>query len=203
MDLTGLQATECLSQQKTPQWPLSKLCTPAFTNACLLAYHLAGPRRETLITDNASSISAISLCSSKAGRCCIMSCCTTRWAPALHVGNVFTQITQQTGTTGSVLQPAACQGDDVWQGHSQCLWHISSSGRGASSREQEDGAGLAEPLGWAGGADCRSCGHGRPRCFAPVALRANLPQRNAHLLPPNPSALTVKQAFLQYVSQFF
>lgn len=35
--------------------------------------------------------------------------------------HLFTQITQQTGTTGFVLQPAACQGDDVWQGHSQCL----------------------------------------------------------------------------------
>lgn len=87
--------------------------------------------------------------------------------------------------------------------------HIPSSGRGkgrgASSRELEaDGAGLAEHLGWAGGADCRSCGHGRPRCFTPVLLRANVPQRNARLLPPNPSALTVKQVLLQYFfSHFF
>lgn len=51
-----------------------------------------------------------------------MSCCMTQRAPQLsHGGNTFTQITQQRGTTGFILQPAACQRDDVWQGHRQCL----------------------------------------------------------------------------------
>lgn len=40
-------------------------------------------------------------------------------SPSSH-GNTFPQIPQQTGTKGFLLQPAASQGDDVWQGHSQC-----------------------------------------------------------------------------------
>lgn len=81
------------------------------------------------------------LCSSRAGRCCIMSCCTTWWAPALRGGHTFTHITQQTGTTGFALWPTACQGDDVWQGHSNVWQNIAHFHLWQRQRCFQQGAG--------------------------------------------------------------
>lgn len=145
------------------------------------------PRRGILTTDNASSISAISLCSSRPGRCCIMSCCMTQRAPALMETHFHRFPSRQ------AQQGLYCSFSGRW-----CLavagrtWHISSSGRGTA--EVLPAAGTWRLMEqdwqstWAG-----QEGHiaelwaWEPQVLHTWVLRANLPQRNAQLLLPNHS----------------
>lgn len=111
-------------------------------------------------------------------RCCIIYCCTIQRNTSLHVGNVFTKVTQQKSTEWFVLEPAAYQDDDVWQGYSWCL----AEGSTFPAWAMAAGLGVQSPVPAGAG----QCGRGCQPLGA-VALSPPAPGKRS---PPVPRPLS-------------